>query len=225
MAGPENRPVAATGGGPSFREVPLTSRPISGRCVNLGCRETFPGNPGSRIPGPRGEAMRGGPKSFRRRVFVRPNRASYRRFRAQPGPENRPAAATSGGPSFRAIPNTCRPISGRRENLGFRGTFSGNPDGRISGSRQGIIGGGEPRSFRRRVFGRLDRASYRRFRAQTGPGNRPVAPAGGGPSYGAILPTRRPISGRCVNLRFRETLSGNPDGRISGPRLRAMGGS
>ena len=55
---------------------------------------------------------------------------------------------------------------------------------------------GRPRShgsFRRRVSGHPNREFYGRTRAQTGPGNRPFAPTGGGPSSAANLLIRRPI--------------------------------
>ena len=77
--------------------------------------------------------------------------------------------------------------------------------------------GGGPRSSRRRVFGCPDRAFLRRFRAQTGRENRPFAPIGGGPS--------QPISGRRVNLGFRDTSSGG--GRkvgVRGPVKNSLGG-
>ena len=57
------------------------------------------------------------------------------------------------------------------------------------------------------VIGRPDRAFYRRIRAHEGPENRPVAPTGGGPNLRAILLTSHPISGRCVNLGFRDAFS------------------
>ena len=60
---------------------------------------------------------------------------------------------------------------------------------------------------RRRVIGRRGRLPLRWFRVQTGPGNRPFAPTGGGPSFTAILLTGRPFSGRRVNLGLREVFS------------------
>ena len=102
-AGPENRPFAPTGGGPSLRAILLKRRPISGQCVNLGLREPFSGNPESRISGPRREFMGGGPGSFRRRVSGLPDRSVFRRPRKKTGPKYRPATRTGGGPSFITI--------------------------------------------------------------------------------------------------------------------------
>ena len=58
--------------------------------------------------------------------------------------------------------------SGRR--LGFRETPSGNPESRTPAPRQGLIWG-RPRSFRRRVFGRPDRAFSRRLPGEMRPEN------------------------------------------------------
>ena len=57
--------------------------------------------------------MWGGPRSFRRRVCGRPDRAFSRRHPAEMRPENRPSAPAGGGPGFRALPPTSRPISAR----------------------------------------------------------------------------------------------------------------
>ena len=158
----------------------------------------------------------GGPRSSRRRVFGCPDRVFLRRFRAQTGRENRPFAPIGGGPS--------QPISGRRVNLGFRDTSSGGIGKSEFGAPSKIHWGGH-RSFRRRAPGRPDRAFYRRPRAQTGFGNRPSARAGGGPSFGTILTTGRPISGRRVNPGSRGAFSGKSESRSSGPRREFIGGA
>ena len=128
---------------------------------------------------------------------------------------------------MRAILVTGRPISGRCVNLGFRGHFRGKSESRISAPRREFMRGWEALE----VIGRPDRAFYRRLRAQTGPENRPVAPTGGGPSLRAILLTCHPISGRCVNLGFRDAFSGEVGTSVLGgafpaaPIARFKGGS
>ena len=112
-------------------------------------------------------------------------------------------------------PPTNRPISGRCENLRFPETLpgeSGNRDFGISSGRH--MGGGLLDSGG--AFSYVSDAFQRGFPAKTGPGNRPAAPADGGPHLRVAPPTTRPISGRRENLRFPETWSGRSGSRDFG---------
>ena len=141
---PRGAPIACFVGGSGRKRGPEIDHPrrlAGARCENRPSRRPA-GRSGESDLGAPSRSHTGGPISFRRRVAGRPDGVLQGWIGAKTGPGNRPSAPTGGGPSFRLIPLTRRPISGRCGILGFRETLPGNPERRISGSRREVIWGG-----------------------------------------------------------------------------------
>ena len=144
--------------------------------------------------------------------------------RRKRGPGNRPIAPTGGGPCLRAAPPTYRPISGRRRNLRFPGTFWGKSGNRDFGISSGIhMGGGLLDSGG--AYSDVSVARFRGgFRRKRGPKiDRLRRPAGV-----RIRESPRPQIARfradakiCDSRGHRR---GNPEIGISGSRQEFMGG-
>ena len=166
------------------------------------------GNLGSRNSGPCQESA-GGNRSSRRRVVGHPDggfRGGSRRKRGQKiGRARRPAGA-------RVLEHVCSHVARVRADAEIQD---------VGESDHGGGGGGQPGSFRRRVVGRPDRVFRRWLRARTGPGKRPFAPTGVGPSFRTNLRRSRADA---ITQAFGRHFRGGSESRTTAPRRGCMGG-